>query len=61
MANPKFYKIDSFLKVPEGVKSVDYLRKVGAFLSSICNVACTASPSAANLKLIFGSAIFTLK
>jgi hypothetical protein len=47
LANQKFYKIDSFLKIPEGVKTADYLKKIGAFLSSVCNVKCSTYPSPA--------------
>jgi hypothetical protein len=61
LANQKFYKLDSFLKLPEGVRAADYLKKIGSFLSTVCNFKCSAHPSAADIKLIYGSATFPLK
>ena len=61
LANQKFYKIDSFLKIPQGVKAADYLKKMGAFLSSVCNFKCGSYPSQQDMKRLYGSAIFPLK
>ena len=61
VANPKFHKLDSFLKVPEGIRAQDYLKKMGSFLSSICNFKCTAHPSPADMKLIYAAATMPLK
>lgn len=57
----KFHKLDSFLKVPEGVKPQDYLKKMGSFLSNVCSFKCVPYPSAAEMKLIYGSATMPLK
>jgi hypothetical protein len=61
LANQKFFKIDSFLKLPEGFRASDYLKKIGAFLSSVCNFKCAAHPNPNDIKLIYGSATFPLK
>lgn len=53
--------MDSFVKVPEGVRSQDYLKKIGSFLSSVCNFKCGAFPSFDNIDVIYGSATFPLK
>jgi hypothetical protein len=49
------------LKIPEGVRASDHLKKVGAFLSSVCNFKCAAHPNPNDIKLIYGSATFPLK
>lgn len=61
LANQKFFKIDSFLRIPQGVKPADYLRKVGAFLSSVVNFKCGSHPSSNDIKVLFGSATFPVK
>ena len=61
LGNQKYHKLDSFLKIPEKMKSIDYLKKIGSFLSSICNVKCSPHPSAADMRLIYGSATFPVK
>jgi len=61
LANKKFFKLDSFLKVPENNKAIDYLKKIGSFLTSICNIKCSAHPNPNDLKVIYGSATFPLK
>lgn len=61
LANQKFFKLDSFLKLPEGVRAQDYLKKVGSFLSTVCNFKCAAHPSPAEMRLLFGSATFPLR
>lgn len=61
LANQKFFKIDSFVKIPEGVKYGDYLKKVGSFFSTVCGFKCVAHPNPNEIKLIFASATFPLK
>jgi hypothetical protein len=61
LVNEKYHKIDSFLKIPEGVRAQDYLKKLGAFLSSVCNFKCGADPSFDSPELIYGSAVFPFK
>ena len=61
MPNEKFFKIDAFLKMPMDRDNSDYLKKIGAFLKSVCNFNCNARPSFENIKLIYGSASVTLK
>jgi hypothetical protein len=61
LANQKFFKIDSFLRIPQGVRAADYLKKVGAFLTSVCNFKCGSYPSPQEMRGIYGSAIFPLK
>ncbi len=60
LANEKFHKLDSFLKIPEGVRPQDYIKKIGSFLSSVCNFKCGAFPSFENIEVIYGSATFPL-
>jgi hypothetical protein len=47
LANQKFFKLDSFQRLPEGVRAQDYLKKIGSFLSTVCNFKCAAHPSPA--------------
>lgn len=61
MPNEKFHKLDSFVKIPEGVKPSDYIKKIGSFLSSVCGFKCGAFPSFDNIEVIYGSATFPLK
>lgn len=61
LPNQKFFKIDSFVKVPEGTKFADYLKKVGSFLNTLCGFKCAAHPSPAEIKLLYGSATFPVK
>lgn len=61
LANQKFFKLDSFLRLPEGLKAADYLKKLGSFLTSVCNFKCSAHPSPAEMRVLFGSATFPLK
>jgi hypothetical protein len=61
LANQKFFKLDSFIKLPEGIKAADYLKKVGSFLSTVCAFKCAAYPNPNEIKLIYGSATFPLK
>ena len=61
LANQKFFKIDSFIKIPQGVRAADYLRKVGAFLSSVGNFKCGSHPNQNEIKVLFGSATFPVK
>jgi hypothetical protein len=61
LPNEKFHKLDSFLKLPEGVRGQDYLKKIGSFLSSVCNFKCGAYPSFDNIEVIYASATFPLK
>ncbi len=49
MANEKFHKLDSFIKIPEGLKAQEYLKKIGSFLSSVGNFKCAANPSFDNI------------
>jgi hypothetical protein len=37
------------------------MKKIGSFLTSICNMKCAPYPSINNLELIYGSAMITLK
>ena len=53
--------MDSFLKVPENVSIPDYLKKIGSFLSSVCNFKCSAHPSSSAIKVLYGSAAFPYK
>lgn len=50
LPNEKFYKLDAFLKIPEGVKGSDFLKKLGSLLSSVCHFKCNANPSFQNIK-----------
>ena len=61
LPNEKYFKLDGFLKVPEGVKGSDFLKKVGSFLSSIGHFKANAHPSFDNIQTIYGSASFQLK
>lgn len=61
LTNEKYHKIDSFLKIPEGVRVQDYLKKIGSFISTVCNFKCGAIPSFDDIKFIYGSAVFPLK
>lgn len=47
LPNQKFFKLDSFLKLPEGVRPQDYLKKLGSFFSTVANFKCSAIPSPA--------------
>ena len=49
------------MKIPEGVRAQDYLKKIGSFLSSVGNFKCGAFPSFDNIDVIYGSATFPLK
>lgn len=40
---------------------MDYLKKVGSFLSTICSFKCAPHPNPNEIKLIYGSATFPLK
>ncbi len=61
LANEKFFKIDSFLKMPSDRENSDYLKKVGAFLKSVCNFHCNAKPSFENIQLIYASSSAVLR
>lgn len=61
LANQKFYKLDSFVKIPQGVRASDYLKKVGAFLTSVCNFKCGSYPNQNDIKGLYGSATFPVK
>ena len=61
LPNEKYFKLDGFLKIPEGVKGSDFLKKVGSFLSSIGHFKANAYPSFDNIQTIYGSASFQLK
>jgi len=61
LPNEKFHKLDSFIKIPEGVKGQDYLKKIGSFLSTVGSFKCNAFPSFSDIKFIYGSATFPLK
>jgi hypothetical protein len=61
LANDKFYKLDAFLKVPEGVKPGDFLKKLGAFFSAICHFKCTANPSMDDIQQIYAAAKLQIK
>ena len=61
LPNKKFFKLDAFVKMPAERENADYLKKIGAFLKSICNFYCNAKPSFDNIKFIYGSCSFTLK
>lgn len=61
LPNEKFHKLDAFLKIPDGVKGADFLKKLGAFLNSVCHFKCTAHPSSENIQLIFGGAKLQIK
>ena len=61
LPNEKFHKLDGFLKMPEGVKGHDFLKKTGSFLSSVCKFKCNANPSFESIQQIYGSATFQLK
>lgn len=45
LPNNKFFKLDAFIKMPSDRENSDYLKKIGAFLKSICNFYCNAKPS----------------
>ena len=45
LPNNKFLKLDAFIKMPSDRENSDYLKKIGAFLKSICNFYCNAKPS----------------
>ena len=49
------------MKIPEGVRPSDYIKKIGSFLSSVCGFKCGAFPSFDNIEVIYGSATFPLK
>lgn len=49
------------MKIPEGVKAGDYLKKIGSFLSTVCNFKCAAYPNPNEIKVIYGSSTFPLK
>ena len=61
LANQRFFKIDSFLKLPEGIRASDHLKKIGSFLNSVANFKCSAYPNPNDIKLLYGSATFALK
>ncbi len=43
------------------MRAGEYLKKVGSFLSTVCSFKCSAHPSPADIKVLFGSATFPLK
>lgn len=47
--------------MPSDRDNTDYLKRIGAFLKSVCNFSCNARPSFENIKQIYGSASLTLK
>ena len=47
--------------MPSDRENSDYLKKVGAFLKSVCNFSCNAKPSFDNIQLIYGSSSVILK
>lgn len=49
------------MKAPAEVSPVDVMKKIGSFLTSVCNLKCAPFPSINNLELIYGSAMITLK
>jgi hypothetical protein len=61
LKNKNYYKLDAFLKTPSEASSIDVMKKIGSFLTSICNMKCAPYPSINNLELIYGSAMITLK
>jgi hypothetical protein len=61
LANKKFFKLDAFLKIPQGVRAADYLKKVGAFLTSVGNFKCGSFPNQNEMKGLYGSATFPVK
>ncbi len=56
LPNEKFYKLDAFLKIPEGVKGADFLKKLGSFISSVCHFKCNANPSFDDIQQIYAAA-----
>jgi len=61
LRNKNYYKLDAFLKTPAEASTVDVMKKIGSFLTSICGMKCAPYPSINNLELIYGSAMITLK
>jgi hypothetical protein len=61
LPNEKFFKLDAFLKIPDGVKGNDYLKKMGSFLGSVCHFKCNAYPSFDNIQQIYGGAKVQIK
>ena len=61
LPSEKFYKLDAFMKTPEGVKLHDFQKKLGSFLSSVCSFKCNANPSFNEIKTIYGSAVLPTK
>ena len=61
LPSEKFFKLDSFIKTPEGVKIADFQKKIGSFLSSVGNFKCNANPSFSDIKNIYGSAVLPTK
>jgi hypothetical protein len=49
------------LKIPEGVKGSDYLKKLGQFLGGVCHFKCNAHPSFENIQQIYGGGKITIK
>lgn len=49
------------MKVPEGVKGNDFLKKTGSFLTSVLNFKCNANPSFENIEQIYASGKIQLK
>lgn len=61
LPNEKYFKLDAFLKIPDNVKPNDFLKKMGSFLTSVCNFKCSANPSFDNIQQIYGSGKILLK
>lgn len=49
------------MKTPADASPVDVMKKIGSFLTSICNLKCAPFPSINNMELIYGSAMIPLK
>ena len=60
LRNKAYFKFDSFVKVSDSSPQ-ETLKKIGSFLTSICNFKCTPFPSISNLESIFGSSVISLK
>src|SRR5690606_28432757 len=60
LKNKAYFKFDSFLKVPQD-SSIDTLKKIGSFLSSICNLKCTPHPNLNDMELIYCSGVYAVK
>ena len=60
LKNKAYFKFDSFIRVSDS-SAQETLKKIGSFLTSICNFKCVPHPNITNLELIFGSAVVSLK